>query len=194
LTITFADVLDQAIQKTNSVAVVGLDPKPELIPHEVQENVREKLKNHPSKTLFHAACYHEFCEGILKTVAGFVPAVKPNIAFFEALGIPGLTVYNLICKKAKEIGLLVIGDVKRGDIGATAEAYAQALLSVDKQNIGENSDDGQLGIHDAITLNPYLGSDSIEPFIKAAEINGQGLFILVKTSNPSSSAFSSKYI
>jgi orotidine-5'-phosphate decarboxylase len=139
----------------------------------------------------------DFCLGIVLEVADLVPAVKPNIAFFEAFGLPGLSVYQSLCLAAANQGLLVIGDVKRGDIGSTAAAYAAGLLDRPRPEpdrppgLGggerlQRETGALLGPHDALTLNPYLGSDSVKPFIERGCGRGQGFFVLVKTSNPSS--------
>lgn len=152
----FADRLSAACAAKKSVTVVGIDPTDAMLPEGV--------------------CLEDFCLGIVDAVHDIVPAVKPNIAFFEAYGLDGLALYCRVCRAAADAGLLVIGDVKRGDIGSTAAAYARGLLS----------QPARLGPHDALTLNPYLGADSIQPFMDLGLPQGQGFFVLVKTSNPSS--------
>jgi len=160
----FGDCLATAVKEKQSVAVVGIDPKLKSLPPMLQpkDNTPEKI----------ADAFAAFGIGIIDAVYDLVPAVKPNIAFFETHGPAGIAAYNRICAHACDKGLLVIGDVKRGDIGTTAAAYAEGLLG------------GAIGPHDALTLNPYLGSDSINPFIETDP--SAGFFILVKTSNPSS--------
>ncbi len=165
----FADRLANACRTKKSITCVGLDPRVEKIPQSLMTGTSNKAI---------AEATGIFCKGIIDAVADIVPVVKPNIAYFEALGVEGIKVYSSVCQTAQDKGLLVIGDVKRGDIGTTAEKYAAGLLGTG----GENT----LANHDAITLNAYLGSDGIKPFIDEAEENGQGMFLLVKTSNPSS--------
>ncbi len=142
-------------------AVVGLDPRLEALPSEVLPGAP------PAERI--VAFYRE----VLPLLAPHVPLVKPNIAFFERYRAAGFGAYEATCRLAREQGLLVIGDIKRGDIGSTAEAYA----------------DGHLGLVDAVTLNPYLGEESLAPFLRAAREQGTGLFILVRTSNPSAEEF-----
>ncbi|MCC8109834.1 MAG: orotidine-5'-phosphate decarboxylase, partial [Planctomycetes bacterium] len=185
----FGDRLDQAVREKRSVAVVGIDPTLALLPPDLASQAREGTTG-----LYTAIS--DFCVGIVTAVADLVPAVKPNIAFFEAFGMHGLSIYKSVCLTAYNTGLLVIGDVKRGDIGSTAAAYAEGLLSappVDLQEIATLSTEAfqekvgvLMGPHDALTLNPYLGSDSVKPFLDIGLENGQGFFVLVKTSNPSS--------
>ena len=185
----FGDRLDAAVREKKSVAVVGIDPTLALLPPDLARRAGE------GQAGLHAAL-SDYCLGIVTAVMDLVPAIKPNIAFFEAFGMHGLSVYKSVCLAAANAGLLVIGDVKRGDIGSTAAAYAQGLLDAPKINLHEITDlpperfqervGGLLGPHDALTLNPYLGSDSILPFTERGGPRGQGLFVLVKTSNPSS--------
>lgn len=163
----FGDRLDKAVREKESVAVIGIDPRVANLPPALRAQAEQGGDNLTE-------AFAAFGQGIVDAVQEHVPAVKPNIAFFEAHGLPGLEAYNLICAHARRKGLLVIGDVKRGDIGSTASAYASGLLA------------GALGNHDALTLNPYLGTDSIKPFLDAASERDQGVFVLVKTSNPSS--------
>lgn len=165
----FGDRLCQAIAAKKSVAVVGLDPRPNMLPPCFDAEVR-----HGDARC--VAAMRDFCIGLIHAVHAVVPAVKPNIAFFEAYGAEGCAAYRDVCRCAHEAGLLVIGDIKRGDIGSTAEAYAVGHLGLDAFGT----------MHDAITLNAYLGSDGILPFIEMARTHGQGIFCLVKTSNPSS--------
>jgi orotidine-5'-phosphate decarboxylase len=148
----FADELAAAVERKRSQLVVGLDPVFEQLPVELRDEEP-------------AAAFTRFCCGIVDAVASHAVAVKPQSAFFEALGADGVRSFEEVCHYARAAGLSVIADVKRGDIGSTARAYAQAFAP----------------IADAITINPYLGSDSVEPFLEAGAV-----FCLVKTSNPGS--------
>lgn len=136
--------------------VIGLDPRPDALP--------ERLLPHTAAPARFVAFYRES----LPVLARHAPCVKPNIAFFERYGADGYRAYEEVCADAHRAGLLVIGDVKRGDIGSTAEAYA----------------DGHFRIADALTLHPYLGSDSVAPFLAPCADAGKGVFVLVRTSNP----------
>ncbi len=160
----FADRLAEACRRKRSVVCVGLDPRPDRLPPLYGQTPQ------PAASV-------AFCLGILDAVADVAVAVKPNIAFFEALGALGVPAYAEVCSAARARGLLVIGDVKRGDIGPTAEAYAAGLLE---------DGPGAIGPHDAITVNAFLGSDGVQPFVDRAAANGKGVYLLVKTSNPSS--------
>jgi len=160
----FADRLTDAIERKNSCVVVGLDPRPDALPPDLRNQAQE------SKTAA-AEAVLEFNRQVIAAVAPHAVAVKPQAAFYEALGWPGYRAFGETVRFAQEKGLLVISDVKRGDVGSTAEAYARAHLE-------------EFGA-DAVTLNPYLGGDSIAPFLDYVD-RGKGVFILVKTSNPSS--------
>lgn len=168
----FADRLLEAIEQKRSHVVVGLDPELGSLPpalrraHGVEE---AEVQPDPQAV---AACYEEFLEGILEALRADAVAVKIQIAYFEALGAPGYALYERMVRAAKERGYLVIADVKRGDIGSTAEAYARAHLD-------------RAGA-DAVTLNAYFGTDGLAPFFQRVREAGKGVFILVKTSNPSS--------
>lgn len=159
----FADRLIKSIKKKGNPSVMGLDPRPGLIP----QFLRDSFGGDLCQAVF------EFNKALIDAVADLVPAVKLQIAFYEALGLEGLRAYHRTAHYARERGLLVIGDVKRGDISSTAEAYRDAHFHGYFQC-------------DAVTLNPFLGYDSIEPFLKSCIEGGKGVFILVKTSNPSS--------
>jgi len=176
----FADRLVAAIRSRRSCAVVGIDPRLDQLPEAL-------LATHPhaKHDLSEAAeCYREFGLRIVERIALLVPAVKPQIAFFERLGPAGIRAYAAVVARARELGLLVIADVKRNDIGTTAQAYAEAYLGP----LG--TDDLPAGIEvDAVTVNAYLGSDGILPFVEAAAAHGKGVFILVRTSNPSAGEF-----
>jgi orotidine-5'-phosphate decarboxylase len=166
-TATFADRLAEAVERKRSQLVVGLDPRVDLLPVELRgESVLGRTEA--------ANAIARFSCGIVDAVAPYVVGVKPQVAFFEALGADGIAALERVCGYARDAGLLVIADGKRGDIGSTARAYASAYL--------EPGPDEQ-PLADALTVNPYLGEDSIEPFLQACRLHGAGLFCLVRTSN-----------
>lgn len=168
----FGDRLAEAVERKHSQLVVGLDPVPDQLPVELRgETVLGR--EHAA-----AACAR-FCCGIVDAVAPYAVAVKPQSAFFEALGSDGFRALEQVCAYARAAGLLVIADAKRGDIGSTARAYSAAFVEPRSSAAGEEPP-----LADAITLNPYLGRDSIEPFLAASRRTGAGLFCIVKTSNP----------
>ncbi|RYQ10339.1 orotidine 5'-phosphate decarboxylase [Bifidobacterium pseudolongum subsp. globosum] len=177
------DRLIEAIESKQNPSVVGLDPTPALIPTqvmnaytiEVEHNVDDDDDNTAATAA--AVAYFEFNRAIIDAVEDIVPAVKPQIAMYEALGPAGLDCYTMTCEYARDHGLYVIGDIKRGDIGSTAAAYAKHLTGFNGSDVWHE---------DAVTVNPYLGSDGIEPFTAAAQEADRDLFILVRTSNPSS--------
>src|SRR5881227_693837 len=154
-TLTFGDRLATEVERKRSQLVVGLDPRPDLLPVELRGDVAR------------------FCCGIVDAVAPHAVAVKPQLAFFEALGAPGVAAFEQVCAYARRAGLLVIADGKRGDIGSTARAYADAYL------------EGEPPRADALTVNPWLGRDSLEPFLGAVRRGGVGIFVVVRTSNSS---------
>jgi len=164
----YADRLRVAIAEKGTPIVVGLDPRPELLPPELRGEGDPETDRAGT-----AGRILEFNRRVIDAVAPIVPAVKPNIAFFERWGAAGIDAWEQTILYARERGLIVIGDIKRGDMGSTAEAYAAAHL-------------GGPAAPDAITLNPYLGGDSLDPFIERAAATGRGIYILVKTSNPGS--------
>ncbi len=167
----FADRLLDAIDRKKSHVVVGLDPDLALLPPGLRSEYFLDGTEHPDREAV-AACYRKFLGAIVGALADDAVAVKPQIAYFETLGAVGYALYEEVVRLSQEAGLLVIADVKRGDIGSTAEAYARAHLD--------------LAGADAVTVNPYLGSDGVEPFVRRTRSAGKGLFVLVKTSNPSS--------
>jgi orotidine-5'-phosphate decarboxylase len=154
----FADRLAAAVERKRSQLCVGLDPRVDLFPVE--------LRGEPP-----ADAAARFCRGIVDAVAPYAVAVKPQLAFFEALGAPGIAAFEDVCAYARSAELLVIVDGKRGDVGSTARAYAAAYL------------EGDPPLGDALTVNPFLGRDSLDPFFAACRRNGGGVFVLVKTSN-----------
>jgi orotidine-5'-phosphate decarboxylase len=163
----FADRLVEAVQRKRSQLVVGLDPRLDVLPMELRgEAVLGRVAA--------ASAVARFCRGIVDAVAPYVVAVKPQSAFFEALGPEGMRALEEVCDHARSIGLLVLLDAKRGDIGSTARAYASAYLE---------PRDGGPPLADAMTASPYLGADSVEPFLAACRRDGSGVFFLVRTSN-----------
>ena len=167
MTTHFADRLHDRISACRAPVCVGIDPRYDKLPPALQTAGADPAGQ--------VACIRRFCDGVLEAVAGIVPVVKPQIAYFEAHRGPGVQLYYDVVRRARQLGLLVIGDAKRNDIGSTAEAYAEGHLT------GEDD-------VDALTVNGYLGADGLEPFIEAARTNGRGLFVLVRTSNPSAAA------
>src|SRR5947209_13906573 len=166
-TTLFADRLADAVERKHTQLVVGLDPRPDLLPVELRADA------HLAPGAAADAC-GRFCRGIVDAVAPYVVAVKPQLAFFEALGADGMRALEDVCSYARAAGLLVIADGKRGDIGSTARAYATAYL----EPRGEGPP-----LADAITASPFLGRDSLEPFFSACRRHGAGVFCLVRTSN-----------
>lgn len=166
---SFIDRLDAAVRRLKNPVLVGLDPRIESLPPQFLPAVEA---NNPAQQ---AQAYKHFCKGVLDVVAPLVPAVKPQAAFFEQLGPSGMQALADTIAYAREKGLLVILDGKRNDIGSTATAYAQGYLGV-----GTQSPWGA----DALTVSPYLGEDSLQPFIDVARERAAGIFVLVKTSNP----------
>jgi orotidine-5'-phosphate decarboxylase len=165
--VNFADRLAESVERKGSALCVGLDPRIELLPPELVRGLKPGRAGR-------ARAYERFCEGLIDAVADEAVAVKPQVAFFEALGGYGLTALEHVCQVAAERGLIVIADAKRGDIGSTAEAYAEAWLA---------PRDGGRPVADAVTVNPYMGGDSVDPFLAACG-QGAGLFVLARTSNP----------
>lgn len=175
------------IQKTNVPIVVGLDPMLNYIPKQVQEKAFKEY----GETLEGAAeAIWQFNKAIVDETYDIIPAVKPQIAMYEQFGIPGLMAYKKTVDYCKEKGLVVIGDIKRGDIGSTSAAYATG--HVGKVQVGSKKYAG-FDV-DFVTLNPYMGSDSINPFIEACKEEKRGMFVLVKTSNPSSGEFQDQLV
>ena len=175
------------IQATNAPIVVGLDPMMKFVPEHIQKAAFAEY----GETLEGAAeAIWQYNKGIVDAVYDLIPAVKPQIAMYEQFGIPGLIAFKKTVDYCKEKGLVVIGDIKRGDIGSTSEAYAVGHLG--KVNVGSKSYYGF--DEDFVTVNPYLGSDGINPFIKVCKEEGKGIIVLVKTSNPSSGEFQDRLI
>lgn len=170
------DKLINKIKEMNNPTVIGLDPRYEMLPDCIKSKYGIDLKSVCDAIL-------EYNKKIIDNVYDIIPAVKPQSAFYEALGINGIKLLNETCKYAKSKSMIVILDSKRGDIGSTSKAYSNAYLG--KTKIREN--EYSLYDVDFLTVNPYLGTDGIEPFIEDCKKYNKGIFILVKTSNPSSS-------
>lgn len=179
--------LIEKIQKHNAPIVVGLDPMLSYIPEQVQKKAYEEF----GETLEGAAeAVWQFNKAIVDAAYDLIPAVKPQIAMYEQFGIPGLIAFKKTVDYCHEKDLVVIGDVKRGDIGSTSEAYAVGHLGKIKVGSHEIAPFNE----DIITVNPYLGSDGVKPFVKVCKEENKGLFLLVKTSNPSSGEFQDQLI
>lgn len=162
----FADRMAAAVRKTGSVTCVGLDPRKASLPAPLRDSVADSPDGW-------AAAYTQFCTEIIDVVSDLVPCVKPQAAFFEQLGPAGMIALGEVIAHARRAGLIVITDGKRNDIGSTATAYADAYL-------GDTSPWGS----DSLTVSPYLGRDSLEPFVEVCDQREAGIFVLVKTSNP----------
>ncbi|MBR1477724.1 MAG: orotidine-5'-phosphate decarboxylase [Lachnospiraceae bacterium] len=181
------DVLIEKIKKTKAPIVVGLDPMLGYVP----EHIKDKVYRERGETLEGAGeAIWQFNKGIIDAVYDLIPAVKLQIAMYEQFGIPGLIAFKRTVDYCREKGLVVIGDVKRGDIGSTSEAYAVGHLG--RVKVGENEYAGF--DEDFATVNPYLGTDGIKPFVKVCDERNKGIFVLVKTSNPSSGEFQDRLI
>ena len=175
------------IKKTKAPIVVGLDP---MLSH-VPEHLQKKAFAEYGETLEGAAqAIWQFNKEIVDATWDLIPAVKPQIAMYEQFGLPGLAAFKKTVDYCHEKGLVVIGDIKRGDIGSTSEAYAVGHLG--KVQVGSKAYYGF--DEDFVTVNPYLGSDGVKPFIKVCKEEKKGLFILVKTSNPSSGEFQDQLV
>lgn len=179
--------LIEKIQKTKAPICVGLDPMLSYIP----EHVTKKAYAEFGETLEGAAeAIWQFNKTIVDATADLIPSVKPQIAMYEQFGIEGLKAYDKTVKYCQEKGLIVIGDVKRGDIGSTSSAYAVGHIG--KVTVGTKTFSGFNTEY--ITVNPYLGTDGIKPFVDVCNQEDKGIFVLVKTSNPSSGEFQDKLI
>lgn len=168
----FSERLSAAVRRCRNPVVVGLDPRWQQLPEPLKAGVEAGDRSAMARV------YARFCREIVEVVAALVPAVKPQAAFFEQLGPPGMSALHEVVAYARRQGLLVILDGKRNDIGSTAEAYADGFLG-----------DASAWQADAMTVSPYLGSDSVQPFVDVAVARGAGLFVLVKTSNPGGGRF-----
>ena len=179
--------LIKKIEESKAPIVVGLDPMLNYIP----EHIKQQAFTEYGETLEGAAeAIWQFNKGIIDATYDLIPAVKPQIAMYEQFGIPGIMAYKKTLDYSREKDLVVIGDIKRGDIGSTSAAYATGHLG--KVTIGEKS--FYAFNEDFATVNPYLGSDGVLPFVDVCKEEKKGLFILVKTSNPSSGEFQDQLI
>ena len=175
------------IRKTNAPIVVGLDPMLNYIPEHIQKKAFAEF----GETLEGAAeAIWQYNKGIVDATCDLIPAVKPQIAMYEQFGIPGLTAYKKTVEYCKSKDLVVIGDIKRGDIGSTSAAYAVGHLG--QVQVGSKKYAGF--DEDFATVNPYLGSDGVKPFMDVCKEEKKGIFVLVKTSNPSSGEFQDRVI
>lgn len=181
------DRLIEKIRKTNAPIVVGLDPMLSYVPEQIQRAAFEQFGETPEGA---AEAIWQYNKGIVDAVWDLIPAVKPQIAMYEQFGIEGLKAFQKTVDYCHEKGLVVIGDVKRGDIGSTSAAYATGHLG--KVQIGSKS--YAAFDEDFATVNPYLGTDGIKPFVDVCREEKKGIFILVKTSNPSSGEFQDRLI
>lgn len=169
------DILIEKIKETGNPTVMGLDPRYEMLPKCVTEKYPTTLEGV-------AQAIVEYNKALIDATCDIIPAIKPQIAFYEMYGIPGMQAFKETCEYAKQKGMIVIADIKRGDIGSTAQGYSNAYLG--KTKIGENEE--SIYDIDFVTVNPYMGTDCVKPFIEDCKKYNKGLFILVKTSNPSS--------
>lgn len=174
----YASRLHDAIRRKGTAALVGLDPRFDLLPPAVVAEARS-LKSDGAAVA--AEAFERFCCRLIDVVAPLVPAVKPQAAFFEQYGPAGFAALARVVEYARKAGLIVIFDAKRGDIGSTAEAYAAGLLGGAEPEFPWQAD--------ALTVSPYLGADTLEPFVKRAEKVGGGIYVLVRTSNPGAATF-----
>ncbi len=166
-TTLFADRLAAAVERKRSQVLAGLDPRPEQFPVELRGEASQGREQA-------AAACKRFCCGVIDAVAPYVVGVKPQLAFFEALGSHGMKAFEDVCAYARSAELIILADAKRGDIGSTARAYASAYL--EPRN-------GDPAVADAITVHTYLGRESLEPFLQIARREGAGIFCVLKTSN-----------
>ena len=181
------NTLTEKIKKLEAPIVVGLDPTMKFVPAYIKKQAFAEF----GETLRGAAeAIFTFNKGIVDAVCDLVPAVKPQIAMYEQFGVEGLTAFQKTVAYCKEKGLVVIGDIKRGDIGSTSEAYAVGHLG--QVQVGDTMCRGFA--EDFATVNPYLGSDGVKPFIEVCRKEKKGLFVLVKTSNPSSGEFQDRLV
>lgn len=181
------NVLTEKIKKLEAPIVVGLDPTMKFVP----EHIKKQAFNEYGETMKGAAeAIWLFNRGIVDAVCDLVPAVKPQIAMYEQFGVEGLIAFQKTVAYCKEKGLVVIGDIKRGDIGSTSEAYAVGHLG--QVQVGDTMCRGFA--EDFATVNPYLGSDGVQPFVKICKEEKKGIFVLVKTSNPSSGEFQDRLV
>lgn len=200
------DELIEEIAAKQNPTVVGLDPKPGILPAQIlsglSDEVLQEVEDEEALPTLLAASYFEFNRAIIDAIYDIVPAVKPQIAMYEALGSAGIDTYAMTCDYAKSRGLFVIGDAKRGDIGSTAAQYAAHLrgfANLDSYfkddsydfneslvNLLKSASTKDVWHEDSLTVNPYMGSDGVKPFIDEAVARNKNIFVLLRTSNPSS--------
>lgn len=183
----FGDRLIEAIAERRCAICVGLDPTIEMMPADFLHEAIAEMGRTPAAV---GRAFARFCHDVIDAVKDVVPAVKPQMAFFEEFGSPGIDAFTETVRYAHTQGLIVIEDAKRNDIGSTAAAYARGHLG--RLRVGSKS--CMSFDVDAITVNPYLGSDGIKPFIQLCRLRGKGIFVLAKTSNPSSSEFQDVFV
>lgn len=181
------NTLTEKIKKLEAPIVVGLDPTMKFVPEHIK---KQAFAEYGETRKGAAEAIWLFNKGIVDAVCDLVPAVKPQIAMYEQFGVEGVQAFQRTVAYCKEKGLVVIGDIKRGDIGSTSEAYAVGHLG--QVQVGETMCRGFE--EDFATVNPYLGSDGVKPFIEVCKKEKKGLFILVKTSNPSSGEFQDRLV
>lgn len=200
------DELIEEIAAKQNPTVVGLDPKPGILPTQIlsglYDEVLQEVEDEEALPTLLAASYFEFNRAIIDAIYDIVPAVKPQIAMYEALGSAGIDTYAMTCDYAKSRGLFVIGDAKRGDIGSTAAQYAAHLrgfadldsyfkddsydFNESLVNLLKSASTKDVWHEDSLTVNPYMGSDGVKPFIDEAVARNKNIFVLLRTSNPSS--------
>lgn len=179
----FADRLTGRISALSNPTVMGLDPLVDYIPEEILSRCGRESENRQTAT---AEAIFEFNRMLIDSVAGIIPAVKPQFAYYEMYGVHGMDALRRTIAYAKDKGMLVIADAKRNDIGSTASAYANAIIG--ETSLWDKTAEAMFDA-DAITLNAYLGIDGIKPFMDVAKAKGKGMYILVRTSNPSAGDF-----
>lgn len=184
MTTHFADRLHTAVAKKKTLAVVAIDPVIEHLPPDFQNSSRSA--NDPASDAENIRGIFAFCRRVIQLVAPIVPVVKLNSAYFECYHAAGIQAYDDLIMEAKRQGLLVIGDIKRGDVGHTAEMYAAAHLGKMSSTKDQNTDVDRFA--DAVTISGYPGIDGVMPFVRTASQTGRGVFVLVRTSNPSAAA------
>jgi orotidine-5'-phosphate decarboxylase len=171
--------LHNRIRHCRTPALVGIDPRWDMLPEFIRSEASVRFAKPNECTAF---AFEAFAKLLIDIVGPLVPAVKPQVAFFESLGAPGFAALHSVMQYARRAGLIVIADAKRGDIGSTAEAYADAWLAGEDPNAAAWP-------ADALTINPYLGTDSLRPFIDRARQRDAGVYVLVRTSNPGAAEF-----
>ena len=181
------NTLTEKIKKLEAPIVVGLDPTMKFVPEHIK---KQAFAEHGETMKGAAEAVWLFNKGIVDAICDLVPAAKPQIAMYEQFGVEGINAFQKTVAYCKEKGLMVIGDIKRGDIGSTSDAYAVGHLG--QVQVGETMCRGF--DEDFATINPYLGSDGVKPFIEVCKKENKGLFILVKTSNPSSGEFQDRLV